>query len=39
MDIRLTTGTCREFFHNDTDSFILASSDSDYSNFALTDKP
>ena len=30
MDIRLTTGTCREFFQNDTDSFILASSDSDY---------
>ena len=30
MDIRLTTGTCREFFQNETDSFILASSDSDY---------
>ena len=30
VDIRLTTGTCREFFQNDTDSFILASSDSDY---------
>ena len=30
VDIRLTTGTCREFFQNNTDSFILASSDSDY---------
>lgn len=30
VDIRLTTGTCREFFQNGTDSFILASSDSDY---------
>lgn len=30
VDIRLTTGTCREFFQNRTDSFILASSDSDY---------
>ena len=30
VDIRLTTGTCREFFQNHTDSFILASSDSDY---------
>ena len=30
VDIRLTTGTCREFFQNETDSFILASSDSDY---------
>lgn len=30
VDIRLTTGTCREFFQNDIDSFILASSDSDY---------
>ncbi len=30
VDIRLTTGTCREFFQNDTDSCILASSDSDY---------
>lgn len=30
VDIRLTTGTCREFFQNNTDSFILVSSDSDY---------
>ena len=30
VDIRLTTGTCREFFQNETDSFILASSDFDY---------
>jgi len=30
VDIRLTTGTCREFFQNNIDSFILASSDSDY---------
>ena len=30
VDIRLTTGTCREFFQNDIDSFILVSSDSDY---------
>ncbi|MCI8477873.1 MAG: NYN domain-containing protein [Oscillospiraceae bacterium] len=30
VDIRLTTGTCREFFQNAIDSFILVSSDSDY---------
>lgn len=30
VDIRLTTGTCREFFTNQVDSFILVSSDSDY---------
>lgn len=30
VDIRLTTGTCREFFQNHVDSFILVSSDSDY---------
>lgn len=30
VDIRLTTGTCREFFQNHIDSFILVSSDSDY---------
>lgn len=30
VDIRLTTGTCREFFQNNTDSFLLASSDSDF---------
>ena len=30
VDIRLTAGTCREFFQNQTDSFILVSSDSDY---------
>ncbi len=30
VDIRLTTGTCREFFQNQVDSFILVSSDSDY---------
>jgi hypothetical protein len=30
VDIRLTAETCREFFQNNIDSFILASSDSDY---------
>ena len=30
VDIRLTTGACREFFKNQIDSFILVSSDSDY---------
>ena len=30
VDICLTAGACREFFKNNTDSFILASSDSDY---------
>ena len=30
VDIRLTTGTCREFYQNQVDSFILVSSDSDY---------
>lgn len=30
VDIRLTTGTCREFYQNHIDSFILVSSDSDY---------
>ena len=30
VDIRLTTGTCCEFFQNNIDSFLLASSDSDY---------
>ena len=30
VDIRLTTGTCREFYTNQVDSFILVSSDSDY---------
>lgn len=30
LDIALTAGTCREFFQNQTDSFILVSSDSDY---------
>lgn len=30
VDIRLTTGTCREFFQNQIDSFVLVSSDSDY---------
>ena len=30
VDIRLTTGVCREFFENKADSFVLVSSDSDY---------
>ena len=30
VDIRLTTGTCREYYQNQVDSFILVSSDSDY---------
>lgn len=30
VDIRLTTGTCREYYQNNIDSFILVSSDSDY---------
>ena len=30
VDIRLTAGTCREFYINNVDSFILVSSDSDY---------
>ena len=30
VDIRLTTGTCREYYQNHVDSFILVSSDSDY---------
>ena len=30
VDIRLTTGTCRECYQNNVDSFILVSSDSDY---------
>lgn len=30
VDIRLTTGTCREHYTNNVDSFILVSSDSDY---------
>ncbi len=30
LDIALTAGTCREFFQNQTESFILVSSDSDY---------
>lgn len=30
VDIRLTAGTCREFYQNSADSFILVSSDSDY---------
>ena len=30
VDIRLTTGTCREYYQNNVDSFILVSSDSDY---------
>lgn len=30
VDIRLTAGTCREFYQNQVDSFILVSSDSDY---------
>ena len=30
VDIRLTTGTCREYYQNGIKSFILVSSDSDY---------
>lgn len=30
LDIRLSVGVCKEFFQNNIDSFILASSDSDY---------
>ena len=30
VDIRLTAGTCREFYENKVDSFVLVSSDSDY---------
>ena len=30
VDIKLTTGVCKEFYKNDVDSFIIASSDSDY---------
>lgn len=30
LDVTLSVGTCREFFQNRVDSFILASSDSDY---------
>lgn len=30
VDIRLTTGTCREYYQNGIESFILVSSDSDY---------
>lgn len=29
-DIKLTAGTCREYYENHVDSFVLASSDSDY---------
>ena len=30
LDIRLSVGVCKEFYQNQIDSFILASSDSDY---------
>lgn len=30
LDIRLSVGVCKEFYQNNIDSFILASSDSDY---------
>ena len=30
VDIKLTAGTCKEFYQNNIDSFILVSSDSDY---------
>ena len=30
VDIRLTTGVCREFYGNNADSFVIVSSDSDY---------
>ena len=29
-DIKLTAGTCREYYKNQVDSFVLVSSDSDY---------
>ena len=30
VDISLTTGTCREYYQNNIESFVLCSSDSDY---------
>lgn len=30
VDIRLTAGTCKEFYANEVDSFVIVSSDSDY---------
>ena len=30
VDIKLTTGVCKEFYANSVDAFIIASSDSDY---------
>lgn len=30
VDIKLTAGTCKEFYQNNVDSFVLVSSDSDY---------
>lgn len=30
VDIRLCTGVCKEFYTNDVDAFVIASSDSDY---------
>lgn len=30
VDIRLTAGTCKEFYQNNVDSFVIVSSDSDY---------
>lgn len=30
VEVKLITGTCREFFKNNVDSFVIVSSDSDY---------
>jgi len=30
VDIKLTAGTCKEFYSNNVDSFVIVSSDSDY---------
>ena len=30
VDIKLTAGTCKEFYQNNVDSFVIVSSDSDY---------
>jgi len=30
VDIKLTAGTCKEFYQNSVDSFVIVSSDSDY---------
>jgi len=30
VDVKLTAGTCKEFYQNNVDSFVIVSSDSDY---------